>query len=281
MKKFIEKGGIAFAGLATSLATAGLVTLFHMWTGFNLFSFSVFMIVPAGAGACGFVAASGYYLAAKFLHQRPTKALLIQMVVIAAFTQALIYWLEYQTASVDGVSVANFVSFGQYLDIMMTKIHMRIGRGAGVDTGEVGSFGYWLALFDFIGFLIGGGFVYLLLKNAPSCEDCDKYLRSALKKKDSFSDIQEFVPYYDNVYVHPVDSPEFSTHVGREFSAGKAQKGTINLTTTVFECPQCFGQSVKEEVQIFNGKEWKQFNELKRFVQMPQGVDVRPAFRLG
>ncbi|WP_327752694.1 hypothetical protein VVT58_09180 [Sphingobium sp. SJ10-10] len=279
MQTVIEKGGIALAGLATSLATAGLVTLVHMWTGFNLFSFSVLVIVPAGAGACGFVAASGYYLAAKFLHQRPTNALFMQMVVIAAFTQALIYWLEYKTASVNGVSVANFISFSQYLDIMMTKIHMRVGRGAGIDTGEVGSFGYWLALFDFIGFLIGGGFVYFLLKSAPSCEGCKKYLRSALKKKDSFTDIEEFAPYYDNVYIHPVDSPEFGAHVGREFSAGKAQKGTINLTTTVFECPQCFGQSVKEDVQIFNGKEWKDISELKRFMEMPRGVDVRPAFR--
>lgn len=279
MQKFIEKGGIALTGFATSLATACIVALFHMWTGFNLFSFSILVIVPAGAGACGFVAASGYYLAAKFLHQRPTKALLIQMVVIAAFTQALIYWLEYKTASVNGVSVADFISFSQYLDIMMTKIHMRVGRGAGIDTGEVGSFGYWLALFDFIGFLIGGGFVYFLLKSAPSCEGCGKYLRSALKKKDSFSDIEEFLPYYDNVYVHPVDSPEFIAHVGREFSAGKAQNGTINLTTTVFECPQCFTQSVKEDVQIFNGKEWKDINELKRFMEMPRGIDVRPAFR--
>lgn len=279
MQKFIEKGGIALAGLTTSLATAGIVALFHLWTKFNLFSFSVFVIVPVGAAACGFVAASGYYLAAKFLHQRPTKSLLIQMVVIAALTQALIYWLEYQTASVEGVRVASFISFGQYLDIMMTKVHMRLGRGAGVDTGEVGSFGYWLALLDFIGFLIGGGFVYFLLKSAPSCEGCDKYLRSTLKKKDSFVDSEEFTPYYQNVYVHPVDSSEFVAHVGREFSAGKAQNGTINLTTTVFECPQCFGQSVKEEIQIFNGKEWKQVNELTRFVGMPQGVDVRPAFR--
>lgn len=279
MRKLLEKGGIAFAGLATSLMTAGLVTLFHMWTGFNLFSFSILVIVPAGAGACGFLAASGYYLAAKLLHQKPTKALFLQMVAIAALTQALIYWLEYQTASVDGVNVTNLVSFGQYLDIMMTKVHVRIGRGAGVDTGEAGSFGYWLAALDFIGFLVGGGFVYALLKGIPSCNACDKYLRSAIKKKDSFSDIEEFAPYYENVYAHPVDSAEFVAHVGREFSAGKAEKGTINLTTTVFECPQCFGQAVRENVQVFNGKEWKDISDLKRFVEMPHGVDVRPAFR--
>lgn len=283
MRSILDKGGVALAGLVTSVLTAFAVSLFNSWTGFNLFTLSVLFVVPAGAAICGFAAASGYYLAARFLHQRPTKVLLVQMVLIAAFTQWLIYWLEYQSLAVEGVRVAEIASFGQYLDATLTTAHMRVGRGAGVDTGEVGSVGYWLAGLDFIGFLLGGGFVYLVLATHPACGKCRKYLRTTVKKGDSFPSLDEFAGYYDNVYAHPVDSAEFAEHVGRDYSAGKAEQGTFNLTTKVLECPQCFCQSVRETVQVFNGRQWNDVNELTRFVAMPEGIDVRSAFsgRLG
>jgi hypothetical protein len=273
-------GLIALAGLVTSVATALVVTLINMWTGFNLFTLSILFIIPAGAGLCGFAAASGYYLAAKHLHHRPSSALLIQMLVIAAFTQVLIYWLEYRSMTVDGVLVSNFATFGQYLDVTLTTAQVRMGRAGQIEGGEVGSFGYWLALIDFIGFVIGGAVVYMTLKAQPTCGDCEKYLRPALKKADSFADLEDLAPYYDNVYSNAVDSSEFAAHVGREFSAGKAEQGTLNLTTVVYECPNCFGQSVMETVQVFNGSDWKDVDELKRFLKMPSGVDVRPAFRV-
>lgn len=278
MGNLLEKGGVAAAGLVTSLLTAAIVTVFDMWTGVNLFTFSIWIVVPAGAAFCGFAAASGYYFGAKYFHQRPTRTLLIQMIAIAAATQWLIYWLEYETLVVEGTRVADMVPFGLYLDIMFTKTHISVGRTAGIDAGEVGSFGYWLAVLDFIGFVAGGVFVYIVLKNQLTCEACSKYLRAVVKKKDSFADFQDFAGYYDGVYANPVDSPEFAQHVGREYSAGRAQQGTVNLTTTVFECPKCFDQSVQEAVKVCNGRDWKDVDELKRLVAIPRGIDVRPAF---
>lgn len=276
MRQLIKYGGVALAGLATSILTAVAVAVFDRITGFNLFTFAVWAIVPAGAGLCGFAAASGYYFAAKFLHQRPTKILLFQMIAIAAFTQMLIYWLEYVTLTIDGRHIADVIPFGQYLDIILTTAHYKMGRAMQADVGEVGSFGYWLAIFQFVGFLVGGAFVYLHLKTQSACPDCGKYLRSVAKKGDSFSDIDDFARYYDNVYAHPVDSPEFAEHVGAEYAAGAATKGTINLTTAVLECPQCFGQSVQESVQIYNGRDWSDVGDLGRWVAMPKGIDVRP-----
>lgn len=276
MRQLVQNGGVALAGLATSIITAVAVTVFARITGFNFFTFSIWGIVPAGAGICGFAAASGYYFAAKYLHQRPTKILLFQMVAVAAFTQVLIYWLEYVTLTIDGQHVADVVPFGQYLDIILTKSHYSMGRAMQHDLGEVGSFGYWLALFQFVGFLIGGAFVYFELKKQPACVDCGKYLRSVAKKGDSFRDIDDFAAYYDNVYTYPVDSPEFASHVGADYAAGDAQKGTINLTTAVLECPQCFGQSIRESAQVFNGRDWSDVPDFGRWVAMPKGVDVRP-----
>lgn len=269
---------VALCGLITSLATAIAVTLIDHLTGFNAFTLSVFVVVPAGAGLCGFAAASGYYLGAKYLHEKPSKWLLLQMVAVAAFTQIFIYYLEYITLEVDGQNISEYVGFVQYIDVSLTSSHMRIGRGAGVDTGEVGSFGYWLAAFEFVGFMIGGVFVYFQLKDTPACGNCEKYLRTAINKEDSFADIEEFAEYYDNVYANPVDSLEFQSHVCREFSAGKVDNGAINLNTRILECPKCLGQWVRETVQILRGGDWKDVNELQRFVKIPDGVDVRKSF---
>lgn len=194
--------------------------------------------------------------------------------MIAALTQALIYYLEYRTRMVEGAYVSDLLPFTDYLDVIMTKTHMRMGRGDGIDTGEVGTFGYWLAVFQFIGFMVGGACVYFLLKAQPTCEPCNRYLNTLVTKKDSFADIDDLAAYYDHEFEHPVDSPEFAQHVGREFSAGKAERGTLNMTTRIMGCPTCGGQYVSEAVQVFNGREWKDVNELKRIVQMPQGLNV-------
>lgn len=279
MRKVVETTGVALAGLLTSIATAIAVAAFDHFTGLNLFTFSVWVVLPVGAGLCGFLAASGYYLAAKALHQRPTPILLVQMVAIAAVTMVLIYWLEYKAMQIDGVYVSTIVPFTDYLDVVLTKTHMKMGRAAQIDTGEVGSFGYWLALFDFVGFLTGAGFVYLALKNQPTCEPCNKYLKTLVKKKDSFSDTDSLAAYYDNEFVHPVDSPEFAAHVRVEHTAGKAERGALNMETRVLGCPSCGGQAIAEKVQVFNGRDWKDVDELKRFVQMPTGISVEHVYR--
>lgn len=278
MNKVMQASTVAVAGLATSIATAAANALVDRLIGFNFFAFSFWFVVPVGSLVCGFAAASGYYFGAKFFHIRPSKLLLVQMVVIAAITQLLIYWFEYQTLYIDGVHVADFVPFESYMDIALTKQHLKVGRIGQFDAGEVGQGGYWLAVLDFLGFVVGGGFVYFLLLQTPSCRPCEKYLRTLVKKKDSFGDVEEFTAYYEAEFSHPIDSPEFAEHVGKEHSAGKAQSGTINMTTCVLECPSCGDQAVTETVQIFNGREWKDWGEWKRFVPLPKGSDVRRAY---
>jgi hypothetical protein len=277
MNPNVSKWGVLAAGIVTSIATAFIVTLINTITGFNVFTFSMWVLLPLGAIACGFAAASGYYFAARFLHLQPSRWLLAQMVVVAALTQMLIYWLEYKALNIDGVNVSSVIPFFQYLDVSLTSAHMRIGRGMH-DTGQVGSFGYWLAAIDFVGFMIGGGFVYIVLDSTPVCADCKKYYTKLAVKKDSFSDQEEFAGYYDGVYTHPVDSEEFAAHTSGEYSAGKAQQGTINLESKLMSCPSCSQQRLDEKVSVFNGKEWKDINSLTRRTRMPIGLDLRGIF---
>jgi len=273
MKHAISNSGVLLAGIFTTSLTVLVVSLFNSLTGFNIFSFSLWLVVPVGAALCGALGASGYYLASIVLHRRPTPVLLIQMVVVAAIAQLAFYYVEYAMMSVEGVRVASVLSFTQYLDLSLTHSHYRVGRGLGVDTGEVGSFGYWLAFFQFVGFLIGAIFLYFILKNRLFCDACNKYFSIERKKEDHFTSQEEFAEYYDGEFADPVDSSEFAERVGWD-RAGEASQGTIRLTTQLLQCPGCSKQLISETVAIHNGQDWKDVNELSRSTLMPAGFDA-------
>jgi hypothetical protein len=159
MNKVTGNAVIALAGLATSVATAFLVSWIYTTTEFHLFNLTILFIVPLGAALCGAAGASGYYLAARALQQQAGKLLLMQMLVVAALTLALIYYLEYRMISLDGVALSSVLPFGEYLRLNFTSMSLTEGGD------ELGSAGYLFALLDFAGLMIGSVFVYLKLKD--------------------------------------------------------------------------------------------------------------------
>lgn len=278
MKKLAESFGVAACGLVTSILTAVAVVAVSKMTGFDIFTASVWVIVPAGAACTGFAAASGYYFGSLYFHKRADLSLLLQMIVIAGLTQLLIYYMGYITLVLDdGRRVSNFIPFSQYLDISLTTAHYRIGRGM-TDTGEVGSFGYWLAIIQFVGFLAGGLFVYGFLRIKPVCSTCNLYLRPLSKREKTYGDTALAAPYYDALFQHPVDGPEFASLIRSEAKA-TAQKGAVQIKTVLHGCPKCKAQLVEENVQIFNGSQWNDVNKLQRRVKIPVGVDLIGVFR--
>ncbi len=278
MKDFAQSFGVAACGLVTSVLTALGVVAVSRITGFDLFTFSLWVVVPVGAALTGFAAASGYYFGSLYFHKRPDLPLLVQMVVIAGVTQLLIYYLGYTTFVLDdGRRVSDLVPFGQYLDIMLTSAHYRIGR-AMTDTGEVGSFGYWLAAFQFVGFLVGGVCVYGFLRAKPVCSTCNLYLRPLSKRQKTFSDADSASAYYDVLFQHPVDSSEFASLIRADAKA-KAEKGAVLVKTILHGCPKCKAQLIEETVQVYNGSEWKDADKLGRRVAIPDGIDLASTFR--
>lgn len=279
MKSLGANLGIAVCGLITSILVAILNVVISNVVGINIFTFNIWFIVPAGAAAVGMAAASGYYFGALYFHKRPTPILFIQMVLIAAFSQFLIYYLEYATLVIDGQKVSEYVPFGQYLDIALTKAHYRVGRGAGVDTGEIGSTGYWIAALQFVGFLVGGVAVYFILSGKPVCEECQMYFRPLAKKVKTFEDTDACSQYYDVLFTHPVDSEEFAELIRHEAKVAKTERGTIQVNTVLNGCPGCKSQLVVDDVSIYNGRDWKEISELKRKVSIPDGIDLKPIFK--
>jgi hypothetical protein len=269
--ELIKGSGVVVGGIVTSIAVAVVVTAIEAFTGFSIYTWSIWIFVPVGAAFCGLFAASGYFIAAKYLQQQPGRALLLQMILVAGLTQFLIYWFEYLV--VIGFSFRGAPRFLDYLQYSLTNAHyiFRHGSMKG-DPGAVGEAGYVLAALQFIGFAAGGAAVYLKLDDQPKCIECRKYLVTTGSRKDSFADEEAFFHYYDNEFIHPLDSTEFAEFVGPP----KEGRGRIKLTTKLLQCPQCGEQTVSETVAI--GGQQAGSSGLDRMVPIPVGVDVKSAY---
>ncbi len=278
MENFLKTTGVAVCGLITSVLVAIIVTLAYNLFELNIFTFSMWVVFPVGAIGTGMAAASGYYFGSLYFHKRPNIILFLQMLLIAAFTQILIYYLEYSTFVLDnGMKASDIVPFAQYLDISLTKAHYRIGRGMH-DTGEVGEFGYWLAIFQFIGFMLGGIAVYFILLDRPECKQCKKYFRPLASKNKNFFSTEDFAEYYDNIFQHPFDLENFAKKIKQVFSA-KPSKGAILLEEKLHGCPQCKSQMVSNKVKVYNGESWNDVNKLTRHILMPNDVNLVDVFK--
>jgi hypothetical protein len=276
MKSMIQPVGVALFGFITSVLTAIAVVAISNATGINLFTFSLWLVVPIGAIGTGFVAASGYYFGALYFHTRATPTMLLQMVIIAGLTNILIYYLGYSTLVLDdGQRVADFASFSQYLDLRLTTAQYRLRS---TSTGEVGSFGYVLALLQFIGFLFGGYVIYNDLRDKTLCGQCEAYLRTLSKKVVKFEFAEEAANFWDTFFDFPLDSSEFSEKVRTERKVEEG-KATVSVETHLRNCPKCKEQEILQSASSFNGKEWEVLPDFVRRIAIPEGVSLSKVFR--
>ncbi len=280
MGHILKTTSVAACGLVTSLLTALLVAVIERLTGFDVFTLSLWFIIPAGAIATGIAAASGYYFGSLYFHTRPNLLLLLQMIIVAGLTQLLIYYIQYATLILeDGRSLSDLIPFVQYLDIALTKVHYRVGRAGHIDTGEVGQFGYLLAVIQFVGFLVGGLGAFGILLSHPACAHCQKYLRVLAKSDKLFDSVDDLASYHDTLFHLPVDSHQFAEMARAEHKV-RVENGTWKQNLKLSGCPECKAQTIVSEVSVWNGADWKSVDEFAREFTIPPGIDLAGALRV-
>jgi len=270
---------VAGCGLATALLTGIVVTVVEHTLGFSIHTLAVWFVIPAGALMTGLASASGFYFGSLYLHARPTKFTLVQVVVVGGLSYFLIHYISYFTLVLnDGVRARDVIGFGDFLDFVLTKSHYRVGRGAGTDIGEMGRFGYALGGLQVLGFLAGGFWSYVILKNHPACEECSKFLRPLGTSQKEFEDNTTAADYHDKLFGLPLDSPDFASLASANHKT-KAKKGAVTLTMKLFGCPNCKQQALKKLVQVCDGRNWKEIDSLTSLLGVPAGVSLVPSFR--
>lgn len=246
--------------------------------GINVFTMKVWFVIPVGAGVVGMLGASGAILAARYFNIVPTILDAVFMVVIAAATMLLIYYLDYATLVLnDGRKASDLIDFAQYVDLVLTKSHMRVGRAGQIDTGEVGQFGYWLAAIEFAGFLVGGAVAFIFIRGMARCGDCGSYLRK-LKTKPTkeltFDETDKVIDLFNRGDLETIQG--LSAWAPRERKLDNAQKALI--TFDLLGCPKCKTEAITARVQVFNGREWKDVPSLAARRNLVSGVSLRTGF---
>ncbi len=274
--KFGGHLGVGISGLISfSLVVLAVIAVNHL-TGFNIFLFGLWVIIPAGALLTGVAATSGYYFGGLYFHTRPTWFLFVQIVIAAATAQFVIYYGEYRSLVLDdGTMASDAIGFWDYLDVYLRSMHIRTGHGGHIDTGEVGDFGYWLAVIDFIGFILGGFFVFFMLQSSPGCWKCSRYLRKIGRTAQMFPDHGQFAEYYDTLFKHPVGSKAFADLMKGSPKVRKPAVDTVMIASDLLGCTHCNTQLLTQNVEILGKKGWKDIPKLTRHVRLPDGVDLR------
>jgi hypothetical protein len=239
---------LTIGGIITSATTAFIIYLINFHAHFDISSFMLWFILPVGSGLCGFVAASGYYLASRITQRPATRRLALNMILVGASTYALIQYLNYHALVLDdGTRVSNIVPFWTYYQyaIESTQLQFRMrGTAIGSPTENLGSAGYIYEGIRFLGFLAGGFVCWKILSNHPYCEECNKYYKK--KKLLSNVDLEKF--------------NEFVTTCGltfpgiiEKFTAIMSKKPVKGFNVSLFSCLTCDRKVF--DFSIWNGRD--------------------------
>ena len=104
--------------------------------------------------------------------------MLLNIALASVATFFLIHYLSYNILEIEGKQVSDYISFSQYLDIAIrsTSMEFRFRAAKLGSTGDLGNFGYVVAVLQVIGFAVGGFAVYGYLTSKPYCDKCSRYL---------------------------------------------------------------------------------------------------------
>lgn len=247
-------------------------------TGFNFFTIKAWMIVPIGALLVGCAGSSGAFLAARYFNIKPKWVDAVPMVAIATATMVLIYYLDYATLVLsDGTQASDVVDFKTYVDLALTKAHMRVGRGAR-DMGQVGEAGYYLAAIEFLGFLVGGATTLLIIKMMPECANCGTYVRKLNTKTTlalTFDETANIVDLFRSADLENMKALLAWKPEERKFD-NKSERAII--TYNLYGCPHCKSETIIATVNVFNGKEWKEVSDLTRRRNVEMSLSLRESF---
>jgi hypothetical protein len=264
---------IAFA-LLTSVLTALANLLVENWFSINIFSFGFWIVLPVGAVIVGVSGASGGFLACKYFNIKPNWLDALALTVVAAFTMYLIYYLGYITLILDdGRKASDLVDFKTYLDVVVTKSHMRVGRGLQNDTGEVGGFGYLLLVIKFVGVLLGGFLIFINLKALAMCEKCGVYFKKIASKETLHATTNDAQVIYEKMNSGVIDDYKDALKVS---AIGDCE---AKIKFTLMRCPKCKDEYISEEFFVKDkDKNFVAVTKLTGKTNIPKDLDLQPLF---
>ncbi len=261
--------GVTALGFCTSLATAILLWLVDITTGFSLYMFSACLVIPVGAMFSGGLAASGYYWGAKLFGRRPTCRLLLYMVCISLFTFFFMHFLTYASMKLLGVGGPEHASFFSHIATVYRESEVRIRH---TNIGKMGAWAYVEIPLEIIGFALGGLAVYGWLLAQPYCEACSRYMSKKGKQTRYTEDEDAFTALRGQIgELAETGKCQEAIDAHATFGTPKATKNAVIQSR--FEVRYCHGCGLHWagfSVQRKHGFEWQADTSLD-FTSLHQG----------
>ena len=152
-------------------------------TGLDLFSLSIWAVIPIGAPILGLAAASGYAGAAYWFHIKPMWFDAVALCLVLLVSCFFVFYLDYATFILpDGRHASDLADFTTFTDLSIRASHFKMGRTLNIDAGQVDGFGYVFVATQVIGYFLGGMFSHVITLNLPACNACSLYLRKIRAK---------------------------------------------------------------------------------------------------
>lgn len=256
--KYPKDMAVLLATAATTLLTCLILAFIDLTTGFSLYGFNLWFIVPIGALFAGFAAASGCYAAARLLNHQPTRVVLAGVLALSALTFFVVHYLDYYFTTIEGQRVRDFVSFPAFLNISLTNMALCVHgcAGGGLDLGVVG---YAVAGLQILGFFVGGAAVYLYLKSEKYCAACARYYAHKKTEKRYFWDLRSAAQAHGAV-LELLREGQFHQALSRHAASGEATRGRDAAVASELQlryCTNCLRHHVHVALQQRHKNDWK------------------------
>lgn len=263
MAKPIQDVIVAAFGMATSILTALLLVYVQSTLNFGFYTLTYFFVLPVGAGISGFAAASGYFFGARLFNHKPSGLILLNMVFVSLATYLVVKYFGYISTTVDGRSINAYIPFTKYLDITIRSTSLRLLRSTSV-TGELGGWGYLVALIQVGGFAFGGVVVFFFLDSIPYCETCSRYFLSKGKRIQYLSSQDSLINLYQRITARfNVGKLQEAITIHSEAGDAKQKKHEFRSQMHLKYCKGCSQHLLNFLPSVKSGDDWKDVEELE------------------
>jgi len=278
MKKFSQDIIITIIAGVTSLLTAVILVILEQTLNFSFYSYMLWFVIPIGAIGSGFVAASGYYLGAKWFNHKPSRLILLNMLAISTITFFLIYWLNYISLTYNGKPVSDYISYLQYLNLSLANYSMSVcfhyvNCSGGI---QLGSFGYIVGALQILGFFAGGASIYGYLSSEIYCNNCSRYYSSKKSQSRYFNIMEEGAKSYDDTLALLIQK-KYKDAIDSHANSGeqKVKKDSIIYTIlTLKYCKKCRDHFIKLQIFAKRNSKWKEIPKTAKYTYAKEELNL-------
>lgn len=265
---FMEDMIVTGFGFATSSAVAYGCWAAEHYGHTAIYTWMANFILPVGAVLCGLVAATGYWIGARLFNHRPSRSLLINIVLVSLGTYFSIHYLNYTMSAVNGVTIDKLMSFSDYL-VRVTE-HMAYKSSHGGEATELGKLGWGVAALQIIGFSIGGFVVYGSLVNVPYCDRCGKYLSQKQTQSRKSKDPAALkLAFNETTNLVQQGQPQQAIQAHAALSKAGVFGAKAISTIEIRKCPCCPLRRFKATLSERNGNQWTITRKGEFFTEEP------------